>query len=68
MTQLLPVLLAEIAQQGIKELGAVVNRHNHAARKVLANAGFAHLSAFDTKQDLYHWLLDKEASVIRQAG
>ena len=53
MTELLPMIVESISRQGITELGAIVNRKNIAARKVLENAQFTYKARFDILQDLY---------------
>jgi len=53
MTELLPIITASFFKQDIKEIAAVVNRHNAGAVKVLNRAGFSYVKAFDPLQDLY---------------
>lgn len=53
MTEILPPVVENIRDQGISRVGAVINRKNVAARKVLENASFNYKATFDTTQDLY---------------
>jgi ribosomal-protein-alanine N-acetyltransferase len=53
MTSLLPVVIKELNEIGIDKIAAVVNRENHAARKVLKRSGFVLQTNFDNLQDLY---------------
>lgn len=53
MSRLLPKVLAHLQEEGIGELGAVVNKRNLAARKVLKRSGFRLYGNFDAVQDLY---------------
>jgi RimJ/RimL family protein N-acetyltransferase len=53
MTEILPSMVDEFLKQGITRIGAVVNRKNIAARKVLENANFNFKAPFDALQDLY---------------
>lgn len=53
MTAILPQLIDHLSDQGISNIGAVVNRKNIAATKVLEKANFAYKSRFDMLQDLY---------------
>ncbi|TDO24483.1 GNAT family N-acetyltransferase [Pedobacter duraquae] len=53
MTQLLPVVVESILDQGIPTLAAVVNRQNTAAKKVLQKAKFKLKNRFDIVQDYY---------------
>jgi len=53
MTELLPVIVDQLLEGGIKKLGAVVNRENTAAKKVLKKARFFRRQPFDLLQDLY---------------
>lgn len=53
MTELLPLLVDNLFKQGITGVGAVINRKNIAARKVLENANFIYSAPFDLTQDLY---------------
>lgn len=53
MTQLLPVIVGHLHNEGIKKIGAVVNRKNKAAIKVLERSGFKVNGQFDILQDLY---------------
>lgn len=55
MSRLLPGLLAELRKRGINEVGAAINVHNSAARKVLTYSGFRFAQSFDARQDLYHY-------------
>ncbi|HWW42811.1 hypothetical protein, partial [Pedobacter sp.] len=53
MTQILPPIVDEILAQGIPSIGAVVNRKNTAAKRVLEKANFARKGEFDILQDFY---------------
>jgi RimJ/RimL family protein N-acetyltransferase len=53
MSQLLPAFVRQLQKQNIIRVGAVVNRNNLAAQKVLEKAGFTYLSEFDLIQDFY---------------
>lgn len=53
MTEILPQLIDSLSDQGILKIGAVVNRENIAARKVLEKAKFTYKARFDMLQDLY---------------
>jgi len=53
MTSLLPLIVADLKQQGIQHIAAVINRKNIAARKVLGKSGFIYAAAFDPIQDFY---------------
>jgi ribosomal-protein-alanine N-acetyltransferase len=53
MTGLLPLIVADLKQQGIQHMAAVVNRKNFAARRVLGKSGFIYSAAFDPIQDFY---------------
>ena len=53
MTSLLPPIVDEILAQGIPSIGAVVNRDNIAAKKVLEKALFTYKDPFDPVQDFY---------------
>ncbi|TCC96926.1 GNAT family N-acetyltransferase [Pedobacter hiemivivus] len=53
MTEILPQLIDNLSDQGISKIGAVVNRKNIAARKVLEKANFRYKARFDMLQDLY---------------
>lgn len=53
MSEILPVLIELILDQGIDKIGAVVNRKNIAAKKVLEYANFNYKAPFDIVQDLY---------------
>jgi [ribosomal protein S5]-alanine N-acetyltransferase len=53
MTEILPQLIDNLSDQGISKIGAVVNRKNIAARKVLEKANFRYKAKFDMLQDLY---------------
>ena len=53
MTEILPQLIDNLSDQGISKIGAVVNRENIAARKVLEKANFRYQAKFDMLQDLY---------------
>jgi RimJ/RimL family protein N-acetyltransferase len=53
MTEAIPILIDAIHNQGIEKVGAVVNRKNTAAVKILKNAKFHYQDQFDIAQDLY---------------
>lgn len=53
MTEILPLLIEDLHKQGILSIGAVINRNNIAARKVLENANFEYKAPFDIIQDFY---------------
>lgn len=53
MSRLLPKVISHLEQDGIKDLAAVVNKHNLAASKVLKRSGFKLAGNFDQVQDLY---------------
>ncbi|MEQ7801836.1 GNAT family N-acetyltransferase [Pedobacter sp. ASV1-7] len=53
MTEILPKLMEELLRQGISKIGAVINRENIAARRVLEKANFEFKAPFDVIQDFY---------------
>jgi ribosomal-protein-alanine N-acetyltransferase len=53
MTELLPLFVDQFQSQRKNDLGAVINRRNTAARKVLEKAGFNYQSEFGLMQDLF---------------
>ena len=53
MSEILPLLIDELLCQGISRIGAVINRKNIAARKVLEKSDFNYKAPFDIVQDLY---------------
>lgn len=53
MTEILPPVVDSILGQGIPRIGAVINRQNIAAKKVLENVQFFYKAQFDVLQDLY---------------
>ena len=53
MTEILPAMVDAVLNQGIPSIGAVVNRKNLAAKRVLEKANFAYKAPFDVLQDLY---------------
>lgn len=53
MTILLPQVVNQLRQQGVNSIGAVINRENIAAGKVLVKSGFQFRKVFDDRQDLY---------------
>lgn len=53
MTEILPPIVDNILTQGVASIGAVINRNNEAARRVLEKARFAYKAKFDGMQDLY---------------
>ena len=55
MSVILPEVIDHIRSQGIDKIGAVVNRKNKAARRVLEKTGFLYNSPFDLLQDLYEY-------------
>lgn len=56
MTKLLPRIVDHLLAQGIPSIGAVVNKKNIAAKRVLEKAKFARKGKFDALQDLYETL------------
>lgn len=58
MTSLLPPIIDQILGQGISNIGAVVNKNNIAARKVLEKAQFTYKEPFDPVQDFYEVAID----------
>ena len=53
MTEILPPVIQQLRDQGIQNIGAIVNRENTAAKKVLAKAKFRKKQLFDLQQDFY---------------
>lgn len=53
MTDILPPVVECLLRRGISRIGAVVNRNNVAARKVLEKARFSYIAPFDVLQDFY---------------
>lgn len=53
MTEILPLLIDNLSDQGISKIGAIINRKNIAARKVLEHANFIYKAPFDVIQDFY---------------
>lgn len=53
MTEILPAVIDQLLKQGIERIGAVVNRENIAAKKVLLKARFSRKQRFDLLQDFY---------------
>ena len=53
MTEVLPAMVSEFLDQGVDCIGAVVDRQNIPAKKVLKKARFSRSCSFDTLQDLY---------------
>jgi len=53
MTELLPAVVEQLLEGGIGRIGAVVNRRNIAAKKVLKKARFKKKHVFDLEQDFY---------------
>ncbi len=53
MSKLLPVFIEVIRGQNLKQLGAVVHRHNVSSIKVLKRSGFKLEAGFDSIQDFY---------------
>ncbi|MFC0513177.1 GNAT family N-acetyltransferase [Mucilaginibacter angelicae] len=68
MTTLLPEIIAELRQRNIRVLGAVVNKKNHAAQKVLLTAGFIYQSPFDPVQDLYQLSFSSTEKKLNKVG
>lgn len=64
MTQLLPVMVDNILDQGIPTIAAVVNRQNTAAKKVLQKAKFKLKERFDVIQDYYETNHSSEAQPL----
>lgn len=64
MTEILPLLIDELHKQGISKIGAVINRKNIAARKVLENADFQFKAPFDLIQDFYQTNPQLEKSLL----
>jgi RimJ/RimL family protein N-acetyltransferase len=53
MSELLPEFIKQLSKENIKEVGAVVNRSNAIARKLIQKVDFSYRSAFDPLQDFY---------------
>ncbi len=53
MSEVLPSVSESVISQGIPVIGAVVNRLNMAATRVLQKANFQYKEKFDVHQDLY---------------
>lgn len=53
MTEILPIVIDQLISQGIEHIGAIVNRENIAAKKVLKKARFSRKQRFDLLQDFY---------------
>jgi len=68
MTKLLPQLMTELKSRGIATVGAVINNHNHAAKRVLLNAGFCYRSKFDIIQGFYQYDQYAELTGLRNVG
>lgn len=68
MTQLLPVVVESILDQGIPTLAAVVNRQNTAAKKVLQKAKFKLKDRFDIVQDYYETHKNNQSTPVTQTG
>jgi ribosomal-protein-alanine N-acetyltransferase len=55
MTGVLPVLLGMLQAKGIRQIAAVADRKNIAARRVLIKSGFSNSGMFDQEKDLFHY-------------
>ncbi|WP_367866990.1 GNAT family N-acetyltransferase [Pedobacter sp. WC2423] len=53
MSEILPAIVSNVISQGITCIGAVIDRNNTAAKKVLEKASFLYKSRFDILQDFY---------------
>jgi len=53
MSDILPPIINLILAQDILSIGAIVNRKNTAARKVLEKSKFVYKDRFDSLQDLF---------------
>lgn len=53
MGELLPAFVKQLQQKNIQEIGAVINRDNKIAQKVILKTGFRFSSEFDFAQDFY---------------
>jgi ribosomal-protein-alanine N-acetyltransferase len=53
MSNLLPEVIANLRNQGIQSIAAVVNRKNSASMRVLEKSGFRYHTKFDMQQDLF---------------
>lgn len=53
MTGIIPAIISKMKQQGIANVGALVDRENFPSIRVLEKAGFSKSKKFDLKQDLY---------------
>ncbi|WP_121812139.1 GNAT family N-acetyltransferase [Mucilaginibacter kameinonensis] len=65
MSRLLPQVLSHLAQEGVDQLAAVVNRRNIAAAKVLKRSGFCCAGQFDLQQDIYRYSALSNFRVLR---
>jgi RimJ/RimL family protein N-acetyltransferase len=52
-TDILPLVVESFSAQGITRIGAVINRKNQAAKRVLEKARFVYQDQFDPLGDLY---------------
>lgn len=68
MTSLLPQIIAKMQQNEIQVIGAVVNRKNLAAQKVLTKTGFTYQTSFDQFQNLYEISLNENSESIKKAS
>jgi len=64
MTEILPLLMEELLRQGISKIGAVINRENIAARRVLEKANFEFKAPFDVIQDFYQTSYQLEKTML----
>lgn len=53
MSTILPLVMDALIDQGITNIGAIVNRRNIAARKILEKSSFTFSNQFDRVQDFY---------------
>jgi RimJ/RimL family protein N-acetyltransferase len=53
MGEVLPKFVKQLKEKNIKEVGAVVNRTNTIARKLIQKVDFSYRSGFDLLQDFY---------------
>lgn len=53
MSEVLPAMVTEFVERGVDCIGAVVDKGNIPAKKVLKKARFSHRYSFDEKQEFY---------------
>ena len=53
MSEILPAIVSNVISQGVNSIGAVIDRNNTAAKKVLEKSNFLYKSKFDIRQDFY---------------